>query len=552
MAEAKLRQYKGYMGNQHIKKAGVQVEWTREALLEYSKCSKDPLYFAEKYMNIVTADGDLMKIQLYDYQKEIILSLHNNRRTIVLTARQAGKSTSVSAYILWYVIFNKTKNVAILGNDGKIAQELLKRVQDAYEALPKWLQQGVVEWNKTSVEFENKCRILTGATTKSTIRGFTINLMFIDEVAFVENWDDFFTSVFNTMSNSKRNKICMVSTPNGMNHFYSYWNGANNPHKPNGWNPIKVPWFKVPGRDEKWKEEILSATNFDYEKFSQEHEGEFLGSSGTLIAGWKLKELQYLNGIVPVKHGKGMYQYELPQKEHRYVAVCDVSRGRGLDYSAFHIIDISTGKYKQVFTFRDNMITPLDYAEVIYRTCKIYNDAYILVEINDIGSQVPESIYYDYDYENILMTENAGRVGKRVTAGYGNKEKDFGVRTTKQVKAAGCAILKLILEQGQLELTDKFTLKEFQTFSRKNNSYEAEPGNHDDLVMPLVLFAWLTDQQYFKDLTDINTLHLLRERSEEQMNEDMLPFGFGFDDGLDDTEEIKTLSLSSFERWLLS
>ena len=460
-------------------------------------------------------------------------------------------TTAVAAYILWFILFNKNKNVAILGNTGIIAREILKRVQDAYEALPKWIQQGVAEWNKGTVEFENKCRILAGATTKSTIRGFTIHLMFIDEVAFVDNWEEFFKSVFNTMSNSKKNKICMVSTPNGMNHFHAYWEGAINRDKPNGWNPIKVTWKDVPGRDEAWKQEILHGTNFDIESFSQEHECEFLGSSGTLIAGWKLKELQSLYNIMPLQYGNHFYQYIRPEKEHRYVIICDVSRGKGLDYSTMQVIDTTSVPYIQVAIFKDNMITPLDFADMIFRTAKNYNDAFVLVEINDIGSQVSESIYYDFEYDHILMTENNGRSGKMLTAGFGSKEKDFGIRTTNTVKHAGCALLKLILEQGKLILNDKHTLKELETFSRKNKTYEAEPGKHDDLVMPLVLFAWMTDQQYFKDMTDINTLQLLREKSEEQMELEMSPFGI-INDGMDyvETDEIKTVP--SLDRWLFS
>lgn len=884
MINPKLQNYKGYLGNETIKRAGVQVEWTKEAVVEMAKCAEDPLYFAENYMRIITADGDMVKIELYDYQKDIIQTLHENRRTVVLCARQAGKAlpldtpiatpggwktmsqletghqvfdengkpttilstskvfynhdcyqitfddkssvkadaehlwvvnrsssknpdnitmttkqlfdsepiyqdsrgklvskwkiplakpvqyenkpvlidpytlgvwlgdgeaasgricgleedinfyknntphefshnhspnknlftttlyglsaklrqlnliknkkipreylfndvetrlallqglmdtdgwveksgqngicfsnstypqliddvyelltglglkvfrkekpkvnatllyfhcskemfnvfrlprklekqieksqaskytsnryirkiekidsvptkcievsnashmflcskhyipthntTAVSAYILWYILFNENKNVAILGNDQKISQEILKRVQFAYEGLPKWLQQGVVEWNKTSCEFENHCRILSGACTKKTFRGFTIHLMFIDEVAFVENWDDFFTSTFNTMSNSKKNKIAMVSTPNGMNHFHDYWQGAISKEKPNGWKPVKITWQDVPGRDLAWKNEILAGTNFDYERFAQEHDCDFLGSSGTLIAGWRLKELIDVN-MIPLMHGHGLYLYSKPVKGNKYVIVCDVSRGRGLDYSAFQVIDVSKMPYVQVCTYRDNLITPLDYAETIYRSAKNYNDAAVLVEINDIGSQVSEALFYDFEYENVMMTENAGRMGKRITAGFGGKEKDFGIRTTKPVKNVGCAILKLLIEGHKLELFDKYTIEELKTFSRKNNSYEAEQGKHDDMIMPLVLFAWLTDQQYFKELTDINTMQLLREKTEEQMMEEMLPFGF-MDNGMDDmpTDEPKTVP--SLDRWLLS
>lgn len=552
MNNPQFKNYKGYLGNDNLKRAGVKIEWTPEQQLEVLRCKRDPVYFAETYMRIIDADGELIPFNLYDYQKDIIRSLHENRRLILLQARQSGKTTTIASYILWYVIFNKTKNVAILANTGDTAQEILKKIQDFYEYLPKWLQQGVIEWNKRSVEFENKSRILTGACTKSSIRGKTIQFMLIDETAFVENWDEFYISTFNTMANSKKSKIALVSTPNGVNHFAKFWEGANekDPKKNNGWVPRKVLWKDVPGRDEVWKQEILAGTNFDYEMFAQEHECEFIGSSGTLIAGWRLKEM-ITDRKIPEAFGHGLYQYEKPIKGKRYCIVCDVSRGRGLDYSTMQVLDVTEMPYRQVCTFRDNMITPLDFAETIFRTAKSYNEAVVLVEINDVGSQVSESIFYDFEYEHVLMTENAGRNGKRVSAGFGSKEKDFGLRTTKTTKAIGCSMLKLLIEQKKLEIVDKYTIDELTTFSKKNNSYEAEPGKNDDMVMPLVCFGWLTDQQYFKEFTDINTLQVLREKTEEQMLEEMLPFGF-IDDGSDEIPTEEPKSVPSLDRWLLS
>lgn len=547
-----FKNFRGYLGNENIKRAGVKIQWTPEQALEFDRCRKDPVYFAETYMRIVDADGDVIPFTLYDYQKDIIRGLHENRRLILLQARQSGKTTTIASYILWYVIFNKTKNVAILANTGDTAQEILKKIQDFYEYIPLWLQQGVVEWNKRSIELENKSRILTGACTKSSIRGKTIQFMLIDESAFVENWDEFYISTFNTMANSKKSKIAMVSTPNGVNHFAKFWEGAieKDPAKNNGWIPKKVLWTDVPGRDEKWKQEILAGTNFDYEKFAQEHECEFLGTSGTLIAGWRLKTL-IGEREMPISFGHGMFQYEKPIKGRRYTIVCDVSRGRGLDYSTMQVIDVTEMPYRQVCVYRDNMITPLDFAETIFRTAKSYNEAVVLVEINDIGEQVSTSLFYDFEYEHVLMTESAGRQGKRISAGFGSKEKDFGVRTTKTVKAIGCAMVKLLIEQNKLQVVDKHTIDEFLTFSRKNASYEAEPGNHDDLVMPLVLFGWLTDQQFFKEFTDINTLQVLREKSEEQMMEEMLPFGF-IDDGLDEIVIDEPKTVDSLDRWMAS
>jgi hypothetical protein len=398
------------------------------------------------------------------------------------------------------------------------------------------LQQGVVEWNKGSFVLENQSRVIAAATSSDSIRGYAINLLFIDEAAFIENWDEFFNSTFPTISSGETTKVVLVSTPNGMNHFYKTWDYAL--QGKNEYNPIKVMWYDVPGRDDSWKEKTLAAMSFDYEKFSQEHEVEFLGSSGTLIAGWKLKELV----VKPALFARnGMYIYEEKQPGKVYVCVVDVSHGKGLDYSAFHIVDVSQMPYKQVVAFRNNTISPIEYAETVARVCRMYNEAAVLVETNDIGGQVVDSIYNDYEYENILYTAASGRAGKQISNGFGSQNAERGVRTTKVIKSVGCSLLKLLIEQNQLIINDHNTILELTTFSRKGSSYEAEPGNHDDLVMPLVLFAWMSDQNYFKEMTDINTLQKLREKSEEELMSDLLPYGF-LDDG-NDNEAVNELGI---------
>lgn len=515
---------KGYNGNVLLKRANQEIEWTPDLISEWVKCSEDPLYFIKNYMKIITLDNGLQLFKPYPYQENMIKSFVDERYTIVTTARQAGKSTTTVAFILWYILFHEDKTVALLANKGETAREILGRVQLAYQHLPKWLQQGIKEWNKGSFELENNSRVIAAATSASAIRGYTINLLFIDESAHIDNWDEFFTSVYPTISSGKESKIILVSTPNGLNHFYSIW--VNAIEKRNGYNPIMVKWNDVPGRDEKWKKDTLAGMNFDIEKFNQEMNCEFMGSSGTLIAGWKLKELVHQS---PMVEKEGLIQYKSPENDHVYMIVCDVSRGKGLDYSAFQVVDVSKMPYEQVCVFRNNALTPMDYADVIFRTAKAYNNSSVLIEINDIGEQVSHSLHYDFGYENVLFTENAGRSGKRISSGFAGKNADKGIRTTKVVKSIGCSILKLLVEQNQLIINDFHTISELSTFSKKGNSYEAEPGKHDDLVMCLVLFGWLSEQQYFKDYTDINTLMSLREKNEEDMEQDMSPFGFIFD-----------------------
>ena len=510
----------GYLGNQHLKKIGEEIEWSPDLLKEYMKCAQDPIYFAKNYIKIVHVDKGLVPFEMYDYQENITRKITDNRRLAVLTARQSGKTTTAMAIILHYVLFNEFKTVAILANKGDAAREVMARVKLAFESLPKWLQQGVEEWNKGNIALENGCQVLAGTTSSSAIRGKSVNFLYLDEVAFIEGYDEFFASVYPTISSGESTKLLMTSTPNGLNHFWKTCTGAK--EGTNGYEYEEVMWHDVPGRDEKWRKETIEALDHDEEKFNQEYCCQFLGSSGTLIAGWKLKELLHQT---PIAQHDGFMQYEKPIKERQYSMTVDVARGKGLDYSCFSVIDITEMPYKQVAMFRDNMVGPIDFASVVYRIGQMYNTAAVLIEVNDIGEQVADVLLMDYGYDNILYTANNGRSGKMLTGGFGKKV-DNGIRTTKNVKATGCSMLKMLIEQNQLIIQDFDTIQEISRFSKKANSYEAESGFHDDLVMNLVLFAWMTEQAYFKDMTDINTLIKLREKTEEQIEEELLPFGF--------------------------
>lgn len=540
--------FKGYLGNINIKRKGISVNWTPDMMQEFARCAMDPLYFAEKYVNIVHVDQGLIPIKLYDYQKEILQKITKNRRVVAVTSRQAGKTTTAVTVILHYILFSEHKTVALLSNKGDSAREILDRIKIAYEALPKWIQQGVIEWNKGSVEFENGCKIIAAATSSSAIRGKSISLLYIDEAAFVENWDEFFASVFPTISSGVTTKILLTSTPNGLNHFYKTCVGAQQEGLEwNGYEYVNVSWERVPGRDEKWKSEMLASMDWDYQKFAQEFCCEFLGSSGTLIDGATLKRLVPQR---PISAKNNIFVYEEPQKDHTYVGIVDVSRGKGLDYSVLQIIDVTQMPYKQVCVFRDNVTSPVEFTDIIHRVCSHYNRSTTLVEINDIGGQVSDMLYMEYEYENLMFTETAGRSGRRLSSGFGSGV-EKGVRTTKQVKSVGCSILKLLIEQNQLIINDHQTISELSTFSKKGLSYEAEPGCHDDLVMCLVLFAWMSDQRYFKELTDINTLAKLREKTEEELFEEVPLFGH-IDDGLNNfyEEDDETLQYtSSWKKW---
>lgn len=519
----------GYNGNPLVPKANRKIEWTKYNILEFEKCMRDPVYFIETYGKIVSVDHGLVPFKLYDYQKEILAAYPDNRNILLNQSRQSGKTSIVTAIILHFAIFNESKTIAILANKGSQAMEIMSRIQLAFEYLPSWLKPGVTSWNKGSFELENGTKLIAAASSSSAIRGRSISLLYLDEFAFIPNWEEFAASVLPTVSSGKSSRIIASSTPNGLNHFYVYCEQAKQGN--NGFWYKEVPWNDVPGRDEAWKEKTLKDINHDQEKFNAEYCCQFLGSSGTLIAGWKLKTLFAQQ---PLHSSSGLKQYERPEKNHVYVITVDVSRGKGLDYSAFQVIDVTEMPYKQVAVYRNNMITPVDYAFVVHKVAKTYNDAMVLVEVNDIGSQVSELLHFDYEYENVIFTESAGRAGKRVSGGFGNNA-DAGLRTTKTTKLQGCSNLKLLIEGEQLIINDKDTIAELSRFSKKGASYEAEPGCNDDLVMGLVIFAWLSTQQYFSEMTDINTLHKLRDRSDEDLMEELLPFGF-VNNGVDDYE----------------
>lgn len=521
-----MKKSDSYLGNENLPKAGTIKTFDRHQLLEYKKCKVDPAYFAEKYFMIVHADHGLIPLELYEFQKKAIKAYQLHRKIALNTSRQVGKTTVATAIILHFALFNKNKRIALLANKADTSREILSRIQLAYEYLPNWLKGGVREWNKGSVEFENGSTIIAAASSSSAIRGKTCSLVYIDECAFVENWEEFSASVLPTLSSGKTTKTIFTSTPNGLNHFWSYCEGAKKGS--NGFFYIEVPWYDVPGRDEEWKKEVLGTINNDMERFFAEYECQFQGSSGTLISGATLKLLSPEN---PIFSRDGLRQYKAPIKEHQYVLVADVSRGKGLDYSAFQVIDVTTQPFEQVCVYRNNLVTPNDYASVINGVGVMYNKALVMVEINDIGGQVSDTLNNDFEYENLVYTANNGRNGKRISGGSG----DMGIRTTTTVKSIGCSVLKLLVENMQLRIVDEMTIFELSRFSKKGKSYEAEPGCHDDTVMCLVLFAWLSNDKFFKELCDRDVMALVRERTDEEIMSELSPFGLIYD-GTDDDQ----------------
>ena len=510
-----------YLRNPNLKKANVQQTWTKEEVEEYAKCMKDPIYFIQQYIKIVSLDEGLIPFKLYDFQKEMVGTFHNNRFTICKLPRQSGKSTTIIAYLLHYVLFNPSVNVAILANKAATARDLLGRLQLAYENLPKWLQQGVMSWNKGSLELENGSKILASSTSASAVRGGSYNIIFLDEFAYVPAnvAEQFFSSVYPTISSGKTTKVMIVSTPHGMNMFYKLWNDAENER--NSYIPIEVHWSEIPGRDVAWKEETIKNTSVS--QFNTEFECEFLGSIDTLITPQKLRTMSYKN---PTQSNAGIDLYEKPEPGRTYVLVADVSRGTKNDYSAFLIFDVSEMPYRIVAKYRDNEIKPLLFPSKIYDVARAYNQAFVTIEVNDIGEQVASALQYDLEYDNLVMASMRGRAGQILGGGFSGGRAQLGVRTTKAVKKIGCSNLKQLIEDNKLIIEDLDIISELSTFIVKGSSYEADDGCTDDLVACMFIFAWMTDQTYFKELTDMDIRQTMMREQQDALEQDMAPFGF--------------------------
>ena len=515
-----------YLGNPNLKKAGTEIQFTKKQVQEWIKCKSDPLYFAMKYMQIINLDEGLVPFSMYDFQKKILMDFHENRFNIAKLPRQTGKSTTVVAYLLHYAIFNDSVNIGILANKASTARELLGRLQLAYENLPKWLQHGILVWNKGNVELENGSKILAASTSASAVRGMSFNILFLDEFAFVPNHvaEQFFASVYPTITSGKSTKVIIISTPNGMNHFYKMWEDARNGK--NGYVTNEVHWSQVPGRDAKWKEETLKNTS--KRQFAQEFECDFLGSADTLISPSKLQAIPFED---PIQSNAGLDVYERGKEGHEYIITVDVARGIGGDYSAFIVFDITTLPYKIVAKYRDNEIKPVLFPSVILEVAKEYRFPYILVEVNDIGDSIASTLNYDLEYPNVLMCAMRGRAGQIVGQGFSGNKTQLGVKMSITVKKLGCSNLKTLLEDDKLTFKDFDILRELTTFIQRKQSWEADDGYHDDLVMCMVLFSWLVMQDYFREMTDQDVRRRIYEEQRNQIEQDMAPFGF-VDDGL--------------------
>ena len=506
-----------YHGNPNLKPLAYQHDFSKEEIAEYIKCREDPVYFIENYVKIITLDKGLQPFKLYPCQKEKVKCIMDNRRVVLMEGRQQGKTVTSAACILHYTIFQEDKTVAIMANKSSAAREVLNRYQIMYENLPIWMQQGVKTWNKGDVELENNSKVLTAATTAAAIRGKSVNWLYIDEAAIIPNniADEFFTSVYPTISAGETTKILLTSTPLGYNHFWKFWNESVK--GVNGFENMFIPYYEIPGRDEKWLEEQKQLLG--QVKFNQEVMCEFLGSTNTLI---NSNTIGALSTIDPEFQNANLDIYESPKENHYYAMAVDTARGIGGDYSAFVVIDITEMPYKVVAKYRDNEIAPMLFPDVIGKVGRDYNDAFVLIEVNDIGQQVVEILHQEIEYENILSTVTE-KNRQFVSPGFGKSTK-LGVNTSKQVKRRGCFTFKSLLEEQKLLVFDEHIIHEISTFIEKGNTYQADEGYHDDLVMCMVLFGWLSSQQFFKDMTDINTREGLYKQQSANIEHNLTPY----------------------------
>ena len=506
-----MHKNEGYLGNINVKRAGVQTEWTEEQIIEYKKCMVDPLYFIQKHLKIISLDEGLVPFKLYDYQQDLITHFDESRFSIVLACRQTGKSITACAYLIWYLLFQPEQTIAILANKGSTAREMLARITTMLEHVPFYLQPGTKVLNKGSIEFENDSRIIASATGANSIRGLSVNLLYLDEFAFVDNAEQFYTSTYPVVTSGGKSKVIITSTANGIgNMYHKLYEGAE--HGKNEYQPFTVNWWDVPGRDEQWKQQTIANTS--ELQFEQEFGNSFLGTGNTLINANTLLGLQ---GHDPLWSKDNVHLYQSPIEDHTYIMTVDVARGRGQDYSTFSIIDVTEKPFKQVGIYRDNMISPLLLADVLERYAKMYNEALVVVENNDSGQIVCNNLYYDIEYPNVFLESTV-------------KSSGVGVTMTKKVKQIGCSTLKELMEEKKLMVIDKFTINELVTFVAKGKSFEADGGNHDDLVMNLVLFSWFVTTPYFQSLTNLELKKMLYDEQQQLIEDEIVPFGI-VDDG---------------------
>ena len=521
-----------YMGNPKLKAAGQMVPYTNEQIEEYGKAATNVHYFVGNFAKIQTPDEGLTQFNPRDYQTKMMDNILNNRFTISLLPRQTGKSTTMAAVSLWFALFNSDFKIAFLANKDDVAKEQLKKIRRMCEELPMWVQQGVVECNKHTIAFENGSSITVAPTSSSAIRGFTFNLLVLDEFAWVpfNIQQEFLASVYPTISSGKTTRIAMISTPNGMELFHKFWKDATT--GTNSYKPLRVRWNDIPGRDEEFKKRTIA--DVGERIWRVEYACEFLGSEDTLIDPNILATLAHDQ---PLGEHKNFSIYKNPEEGHIYVALVDTAEGLGKDYSTVQVIDVTQLPYEQVAVFRNNKISTGLFPAVVVELAQRYNQAPTLIETNDIGGQVALTMEKDDRGCDMLLYTVLKGSTQVLSGGFGPSKKYPGLKMTRTTKSSGCSSIKTVIESKQLVIRDYNTIQELSVFVQHDNgTFAASDGHHDDLVMPLVLFGWLCYQPYFADITNTDFIRKLKTSLTEEETDEFYPFGIVITGDDDDME----------------
>jgi len=506
-----LKNKQNYLNNPNLPTVDSQYEYTPEMVRDIKKCAQNILYFAENFFYIVSLDEGKQTIDLHLCQKRVLRKMRDNRFFILLASRQIGKTTLMTIYALWVACFQQDQSILIVANKEGTAIEIFRRIRLAYEELPNWLKPGVKEYGKTSMSLANGCRIGISTTTGTAARGQSINVLVLDELAFIEPHlvEEFWKSVYPIVSSSKKSKIFIASTANGTgNLFHSIYTGAE--QKRNGWECDKILWNEIPGRDEKWKQETI-ATIGSLDAFNQEFNCEFLDSGESSVNEELYEKLSvYIRDPLYIMED-GHYQiWEEPKDDRIYIAGVDVSEGIDKDASVIQIIDVTdlTG-IKQVACYHNNGISPVNFTNKLNEILVQWGRPIALIERNNCGAQVVDNLRHIHGYENIVSWGSA-------TAG---RQKDqLGVVVHTNTKFVGVTNMRYWVNQLQVvQIRDINLLKEFKSFVRNANgtwSAKKGAGYHDDRVMSfiwalLVLDKVLVDKYFEVVQTDQNNRPLI-------------------------------------------
>lgn len=497
------------------KSKDCELPLTQDHIDEYTYCAYHPIYTIRNYFKIINIDHGLVNFKLYDFQEQLVKNFFFNNRLLAMFSRQSGKTSTIAACLLFYSSFNKDKNIGIIANKKSTANEVLERIKLMYIHLPNWLKPGIVKWNEGTIEFDNGCKIITSATTATSIRGKSLAVLYIDEISHIgkKMWDAFYKSTFPVISSSKLAKIAITTTPNGKDHFYYMWQDAIKGNS--SFVTQKVRWYEIPGRDEEWKKKALAELGNNLESFGQEYLVEFLSASIEYISLERLE--QYEQMISPPKaidSNLKLNIFEQPQDKHSYIMTVDVSEGKGLDHQALAIVDCSEMPLKIVATLKNNKIDTIQYASIIYQLALKYNEAHIIIENN--FSDVAKDLWFNYEYTNIInmnLRKQENRQGKYF---------EIGLRTTPKTRRIGEEYFKHLVENDKIILNDIRIIKELNNLEFNEARKRFEPRDtqiNDDLWAALKGFSYIAKTMFFEAmLKNGSALQLFKVNSEDEQS----------------------------------